>query len=227
MALHIAASRGHADVVKALLAAGADVDQPYGDGFRPLDCAVLSAIHAKHTQSQRANHLNIVSVLLAAGASTRPRSTAGAPLAHAAAHGDLELVRLLLLAGAAVDDTRRGMTALHHAALEGHADVTEILLAAGADPEARARGWTPLGLALCGLPDDHNSLSSEQQAAWERCKETARALVAHGAAVNAYASFEDERTLLHTFVVNGNVPAVQLLLELGADGTVMCQPVCN
>jgi RNA polymerase sigma factor (sigma-70 family) len=71
-----------------------------------------------------------------------------APLALAAALGDLPLVRVLLAAGAYPDGKcgcANGESAVWTAARHGHADVVGALLAAGADPAAPHRSG--LGLA--------------------------------------------------------------------------------
>ena len=86
-----AASRdGYADVVRALLAAGAPVDADDG-GCTPLQHA------AKH------RHADVVRILLAAGASTADMSASASALAFALENDHADVVRILL-AGA---DARR------------------------------------------------------------------------------------------------------------------------
>jgi ankyrin repeat protein len=108
-ALCIAATAGRADVVDALLKAGARVDQPNGIGVTPL---MLAA---------RNGHGDLAQVLLAAGANQGAIDERGRSL--------------LLDGGAALNarDLKSGHTALMAAALSGHDEVVTALLVAGAD----------------------------------------------------------------------------------------------
>ena len=93
--------------------------------------------HALHV-SVRYGHVEIVRLLLAAGAAVDARDADSWTALHFAAEaGDTELINILLSAGASVtasDDYR--YAPLHLAAREGHDAACEILLAAGADPHA-------------------------------------------------------------------------------------------
>lgn len=120
------------------------------------------------------NRLDVVEVLLAAGATVDVFDAAGlglvdrlagilddrpelaqaaaadgfTPLQLASFFGHAEAVRVLLDRGAdvgAVSANPMHLQALHSAAAGGHADVVRLLLEAGADPNARQqRGFTPL-----------------------------------------------------------------------------------
>lgn len=119
--LDIAIGDGSTEIVKELLAHGADAK-----GFMnpPLCCAAASG------------HVEIAKLLIAAGAVINARDNSSrSPLGHAAATGKANMVRFLLDAGAAVnvrDDL--GVTPLGGACLMGYADVVEMLLQRGADP---------------------------------------------------------------------------------------------
>ena len=83
-------------------------------------------------------HLEVVRLLLEAGADKHAVDTEGdTALSAAAQEGHLEVVRMLLEAGAdkeaALTD---GATALHFAAQDGHFEVVRLLLEAGADKDA-------------------------------------------------------------------------------------------
>ena len=137
--IDIAAIRGNAPVVRALLALG-------------VAATTKSLAHA-------AEHPEIVRLLLAAGAPPGglvrgvAESTVS-PLMAAAALASLESVRLLLAAGATfLQRNERGHTALMYALRSGATDaaavphVVEALLIAGSDVAARDRdGNTPLHL---------------------------------------------------------------------------------
>jgi ankyrin repeat protein len=94
-----------------------------------------------------------------------------------------------------------GFTALSFAAFFSHAETVNALLAAGAPVNAASRETmklTPLASALAAERND-----------------IARALIEHGADVNAKA--ENDLTPLHTAAARGNLESARLLLEHCAD----------
>ncbi len=126
--------------VRTLLAAGADVDAPRGDGMTALHWA------ARH------GDVRVAGLLLAAGADPEAVTRLGrhTPLhvASRAGHGPLVAVLLEHRANAEAL-TSTGAAPLHFAAQSGSADAVETLLAHGADPDAREPRWgqTPLMFA--------------------------------------------------------------------------------
>jgi ankyrin repeat protein len=124
-ALTIAAGRGYAPCVNLLLAHGANVDG-WNEPERPL---VLAA---------RNKHLNIVRILLKAGANPKAQGVLGASCLKAfSANGLLEGVKLLLTYK--VDVNLRdsyGMTAFVWSCRNGHLEIAKLLLKSGADPLA-------------------------------------------------------------------------------------------
>ena len=124
-----ASAAGDVARVRALVAAGADVNAYAGDGFTPLGLAAFFKRPA------------VVNELLAAGADPRAASRNPmrvAPLHSAVADGcDFAIVRALVEAGGDVNAKQRhGWTPLHGAAFEGDAETVRFLLAHGADPKA-------------------------------------------------------------------------------------------
>ncbi|WP_273431475.1 ankyrin repeat domain-containing protein [Chitinibacter tainanensis] len=101
-ALHLAAMQGHAEVARALLAAGAEVDPPSRRLSRPL---LLAAA---------AGYLSVVEVLLDFGAEVALCKHDGRTALHqAAANGHEAVVLRLLQAGADVlQEDQRGQNAL-------------------------------------------------------------------------------------------------------------------
>ncbi|NOS69491.1 MAG: ankyrin repeat domain-containing protein [Verrucomicrobia bacterium] len=107
--------------------------------------------------TQRARSLQIIQLLLSAGADPNRRGASRTPLSMAAGHcGDIELTRLLLDAGAhpnsagySLDGRTVYCTALHEAAGKGFTDVVALLREKGAD--TTVRDWldheTPLQVA--------------------------------------------------------------------------------
>ena len=155
--------------VRTLLAEGADVDAPQGDGSTALhwasywDNAEIAALLIRAgTEVDATNDLGVtplwaacengssgmVKTLLEAGADPNTVLPFGeTPLMTAARAGDADVVRRLLAAGAAVDAaTEAGaygaQTALMWAVAQGHAAVVEVLLAHGADVHARSTTFT-------------------------------------------------------------------------------------
>lgn len=167
--LHIAATRGHTDVVKLLLDAGAN------------KAAMAGGEQAIH-RAARGNHAAVVQLLLDAGVDVETpaiahplsenitvmatmRRVQTTTLGIAAAAGSTEVLSLLLEAGAKRDvecvgrsvkgvapssaESHGGHTPLTAAASAGHEGVLRVLLEAGADPHARAvNGLSARGCAM-------------------------------------------------------------------------------
>jgi ankyrin repeat protein len=134
-ALHLAASRGRLDCVRALLRAGCQLDSKDVCGRTPLYVAT------------RAGKVQVVRLLLERGAVVDERcSTATTPLSTAVQEGRLELCVLLLDSGAAADAAdEAARTPLHHAARQNKLDICVLLLARSASADLLDNdGLTPL-----------------------------------------------------------------------------------
>ena len=134
-----AAMAGDLARVEALLAAGADVSAPQGDGMTALHWAA------------RAADAPLARLLLGAGAEVAATTRIGAytPLHLASEVGSAEIVGLLLAAGArqtATTDDVGGATPLHLSAAAGDAEAVRLLLEHGGEADVRERRWgqTPL-----------------------------------------------------------------------------------
>ena len=124
-----------------------------------------------------------------------------APVAEAAARGDLESVRTLLRDGADVNAAQGdGMTALHWAALRGDAEMVSVLVYAGANVASTTRlgAYTPLHLA-----------SRDGRA------EAVTLLIEAGSDPDAAAT--TGVTPLHFAAAGGDVPTLTSLLEAGVE----------
>jgi cytohesin len=165
-ALHLAARGGHADVVRALIGAGASQDIRDGGGDTPLVHAIRRAhdecaavLRDAGASEEGAASASLVAAVRS-GAFRRTRSLLGEggdanaldrdeeggdqPILHLAVRsGDRVMLKLLLASGADVDcescseQYQGGRTALHWAAEAGECDLIEPLLHAGADPNRR------------------------------------------------------------------------------------------
>jgi ankyrin repeat protein len=212
-ALLIAAQEGAADVVEALLQAGADVNKVDEDGDAPLTVAASAPIAAMLIErgadvnwanrfgatalwlAAKGGRVDVVKVLLQAGADVNKADENGdAPLTVAASAA---IATMLIERGADVNAAnRRGVTALLIAAQEGDAYVVEALLKAGADVnKVDEDGDAPLSVVATAT--------------------TATLLIERGADVNAVN--RRGRTALLIAGVNGRADVVEALVQAGAD----------
>lgn len=143
-AVIIAASRQDAEVVKALLAGGADPNVIYHnpkEGLRQSPAVNFAAANGA---------LDVLNALLSAGANVHARDATGlTPLMAAAFMGHEEIVKALVERGARLEDKDdNGYTALMFAANAGRVGATKALLRAGAQVNARDKGGsTPIMFA--------------------------------------------------------------------------------
>ena len=142
MALVAAARRGDLSVVRKLLQAGEDTEQVEDGAWDGDDDGSTALMWASMN-----NHVEIVQVLLEAGANPEARDEDSmTALMLAGMEGHKEIVWNLLQAKAEVDaQDMDGRTALHHSSAYGHAEIGGLLLSAGADFELKdSAGYTPL-----------------------------------------------------------------------------------
>ena len=253
--LALASARGHAAVVETLLDAGADANRPSPQGETPLMGAartgVVDSVEAllRHGASAGVDaregwrgqtalmwaaaegHAAVVAPLVAAGADIDARSDGGfTPLAFAVRAGHGDAVGALLKAGADVDlALPDGASPLHLAVINAHYDVALQLLEQGADPAAAEPGWTPLHqLVWTRRPNRHYNNPAAFPTGTITDLELARALVAHGADVNARQTAEPRDGYRNMLNRSGATPfllaakatdleMMRLLLDLGAD----------
>ena len=140
-ALWTAARDGGTEVVRQLLADGAEVEER--GGWTEGTALDVAATHG---------HEAVARLLIGKGAAVSAKDNGGiTPLHWAASRGHEAVVWLLLEHRAEVsvkDD--HGVTPLHSAASYGFEAVVGLLLEHGADLSAKLnkRGWTPLDLAI-------------------------------------------------------------------------------
>jgi len=140
-----AAKAADVPVMKALLAAGAQVDLPNAYGHTPLIVA-SGATRGRATPTRGGNYseeqaIEAVKVLLAAGANVKARAYTlpGAPRGEA----------LRCTGYVIIPDCYKGESVMHGAALHGWIKLAEVLKQAGADLNpVDADGKTPLDYAM-------------------------------------------------------------------------------
>ncbi len=135
---HVAAMRGHRDIVEYLLPSITNINLP-GPGS-------LTALHLAAAKG----HVDLVRFFLDQGAEPDSGSRDNrTPLHMAASEGRTDIVRLLLDKGADINARDgAGFTPLHWAAIKGQKDMVELLLERDADFTAESRkGRTPLWYA--------------------------------------------------------------------------------
>ncbi|XP_028630603.1 ankyrin repeat and SOCS box protein 10 isoform X2 [Grammomys surdaster] len=204
--LHVAASRGHTEVLRLLLRRRAKPDSAPGG---------RTALHEACT----AGHAACVHVLLVAGADPNtPDQDGKRPLHLCRGPGTLECAELLLKFGAQVDcrSEDEEETPLHIAAQLGHVELADLLLRWGACPDVRnSEGWTPL-LAAC---DARCQSPADAEATTNRCFQLCRLLLSAGA--DADAANQDKQRPLHLACRHGHSAVVQLLLSCGVSANAM------
>lgn len=197
-ALHFAALRGHAKLVRFLIGElKCAVDEADAEGDTPL---LLAA---------RGGFADAAAALLDAGANPRARGAGGAePVHHGAASGCAALLKRLLEAGAPVEAASDAGPPLLWAAGQAHAECVEALVQAGASANAvNGDGVTAL-VMVAALGGDHGAAAC------------VRALAAGGADMNRRMAQMDAFTALHVAADMGDAEVVSTLLECGSDPNV-------
>jgi ankyrin repeat protein len=140
-----AARRSDVAVLRTLLAQGADVNAPQGDGMTAL-----------HWAAERGDQA-VADMLLVAGANVSAVTRLGqyTPLHLAARAGSAPVVEALLKAGASATalSSTGNVTALHLAAASGNPAVVTMLLDKGAAIDARETEWNQTPLMFAAASD--------------------------------------------------------------------------
>jgi ankyrin repeat protein len=178
--LHIAADRGHKEVVALLIDKGADVNMKEEDGTTPLDYAEgeIADLLRKHGGKTKKELEGGEPVAEAAKPEPPTAKAPDIDIHFAAMFGNLEAVKQYITAGADVNaiDDDEGMTPLILAAANGHKEIVVLLITEGADVNAKDKyGRTPLLMAVMGI---ETVLAPVE-------KEIVELLIAKGADVNA------------------------------------------
>lgn len=128
-AAHLAAEKGHLDVIKILEEHGVDMNNHYLIRGMPIHLA------AEH------GHKDIVEFLIEHGVNPGIKADGEkTPLHCAARGGQLEVMKFLLDLGVDIESQSTNGTPLHCATADNHVKAVKLLLKRGADPEAKQYG---------------------------------------------------------------------------------------
>jgi len=223
---------GKLDVVKTLLAKGANVNQPARDGVSPLMTAADGTPYMPF-------NLPLVEAVLAANPDIEAQDAGGrTALYHAVAEGKLDVATLLLDKGARIDrKTNDGTTPLLASVQFGKLPLLQLLLERKAQVElTNVSGETPLMIAAEGtayMPNnaplvealigagahvdvvDQRGRSALYRASAEGKEDAMALLIEHQANPNLRAS--DRSTPLIEAVTFAKLGAAKLLIDHGAD----------
>ena len=222
--LMTAARTGKADVLKLLIARGADIraHEP-SKGQTALMWAAAE------------NNAAAVKLLVEAGADLHERSRGGSftPLLFAVRAGHIDASKALLDLGAKIEDALPdGTSALVLATINAHYELAGFLLDRGANPNAAAQGWTALHqIAWSRRHNAGFNLPGPVATGDLDSLELVRKLVKLGANVNARQTKEPKdgnrnqqnRIGATPFLLAAksvDVPLLRVLLECGADPSI-------
>ncbi|KAF7285836.1 ankyrin repeat and KH domain-containing protein 1-like isoform X5 [Rhynchophorus ferrugineus] len=219
-ALTLACYKGHLDMVRFLLEAGADQEHKTDE------------MHTALMEASMDGHVEVARLLLDSGAQVNmPTDSFESPLTLAACGGHVDLAMLLIERGANIEEVNdEGYTPLMEAAREGHEEMVHLLLGQGANINAQTDETqeTALTLACCGgfteVTDilikgradiELGASTPLMEAAQEGHYDLVRFLLEFGANVNAVTQTND--TALTYACENGHTDVAELLMQYGAD----------
>ncbi|XP_072480456.1 ankyrin repeat domain-containing protein 17 isoform X6 [Notamacropus eugenii] len=219
-ALTLACYKGHLEMVRFLLEAGADQEHKTDE------------MHTALMEACMDGHVEVARLLLDSGAQVNmPADSFESPLTLAACGGHVELAALLIERGANLEEVNdEGYTPLMEAAREGHEEMVALLLGQGANINAQTEETqeTALTLACCGgfleVADFLIKAGADielgcstplMEAAQEGHLELVKYLLAAGANVHATTATGD--TALTYACENGHTDVADVLLQAGAD----------
>eukprot|EP01045_Picozoa_sp_COSAG04_P000282 COSAG04_NODE_6_length_47123_cov_87.347482_5_plen_1442_part_00 len=221
------AAAGDTEELSRLLDGGCDVDMILEEEMDKTTTALLQALRHEHEPAAR--------LLLDRGANPNLADSGGiTPLMQVTVSGSLPLMQLLLKAGAEVDatDPDTGGTVFHIACTTNKPDCAEALVRAGSDTSLRCKqGMTGRDIAQAAghsaVLERLRSLETDEQrwlhAAEENDTEELTRQLDGGFSIDVLV---DKRrndgevfqlTALCEAILNGQVVAVQLLLDRGAN----------
>nr|CAD7425874.1 unnamed protein product [Timema monikensis] len=219
-ALTLACYKGHLEMVRFLLEAGADQEHKTDE------------MHTALMEASMDGHVEVARLLLDSGAQVNmPTDSFESPLTLAACGGHVDLAMLLIERGANIEEVNdEGYTPLMEAAREGHEEMVALLLSQGANINAQTEETqeTALTLACCGGFTDVadflikagadlelGASTPLMEASQEGHIDLVRYLLESNADVHAQTQTGD--TALTYACENGHTDVADLLLQFGAN----------
>ncbi|XP_051881034.1 ankyrin repeat domain-containing protein 6b isoform X3 [Pristis pectinata] len=192
-ALHLAAYKGHIDVVRILLKASCDLDIQ--------DDSDQTALH----RAAVVGNTEVISALILEGCSLDRQDKDGNTALHEASwHGFSQSVKLLVKAGGNVHaKNQAGNTALHLACQNGHSQSSRVLLLGGSRPDIK----NSMGDTCLHIATRYNHVT------------IIRILLSAFCSVSEKNQAGD--TPLHIAAALNHKKIARLLLEAGADGSIV------
>ncbi|XP_063078941.1 ankyrin repeat domain-containing protein 6b [Engraulis encrasicolus] len=191
--LHLAAYKGHIEVVRILLKAGCDLDIE-DDGNQ-------TALH----RAAVVGNGDVIAALVQEGCALERQDKDGNTALHEVSwHGFSQSVKLLVKAGANVHaKNKAGNTALHLACQNGHAQSTKVLLLGGSRPDSKNNvGDTCLHVAA-------------------RYNHVSMIRILLGAFCSVSEKNQAGDSALHVAAALNHKKSVRLLLEAGTDSSLL------
>ncbi|KAJ0422672.1 ankyrin repeat-containing domain protein [Aspergillus carlsbadensis] len=213
--LTLAVRNDHADVVRLLIAAGAELDSIDQNGFFEYDVGMLqNATGGRIVHSAVAwKSIKVLKTVLSMdlGIDIDARNTNGqTALCTAAENGSTEVIQALVSMNASPDIAcATGFTPLHYAVSGHHLAATEALLVAGADPGVRG-------------PADSYITPPLLTATLNSSAELAGLLLDHGANIEDTYDWRGRTTLSLAVEFGRGTDILDLLLDRGADINTQC-----
>lgn len=227
--LHLAAQKGHAEVLEKLIHSGVSVDVKNDQKTTPLHIGALN------------NHVEVTEILLENGARINLQDLSGqTAIFKAAQNENFGIVKLLLNQGAVVDfQTQDGKTLLHLAVLNGNAGLTEELL----EHNTAINSQDQLGQSAMHIAAIQGNLGIVEllylNLGMVDLKDAYGKTPLHYACLNNHAPMiqdfvskydanlqvkdNDGNTPLHLAAQHGHIESVHTLLKLGAQSTLVNQ----
>ncbi|XP_060947904.1 ankyrin repeat domain-containing protein 6b [Limanda limanda] len=190
--LHLAAYKGHIEVVRILLKAGCDLDIQ--------DDGEQTALH----RAAVVGNSDVISALIQEGCALDRQDKDGNTALHEVSwHGFSQSVKLLVKAGANVHaKNKAGNTALHLSCQNGHAQSSKVLLLGGSRPDSKNH----LGDTCLHVAARYNHISMIRILLGAFCSVSEKNLAGD--------------TSLHVAAALNHKKTVRLLLEAGGDSRI-------
>ncbi|KAK4972120.1 hypothetical protein LTR42_006626 [Elasticomyces elasticus] len=216
-ALNVASLNGRETIVRLLLDNNAENNWNNQHDYSGYLCDCPNALYIGHTQAtrgcalptaSRSRHVEIVQLLLEAGADTNDEDGCSYPLTYACNAGDEVIVRMLIDSGANVNASDG--SALQQSSHNGKLASMQILLKHGANVNAQGGNWGNALIAACDRTIKENDNGDE-------VLPVVRLLLENGAQVNRAIQDRDHPNALYAAARRGHVDVVQLLIEYAAN----------